>query len=287
MQANAYPIADIVDFERFPIVDLTSAAGKEVLATCRASMASRGACRLERFLKPPALAAIVAEAKVLAPKAFRHDQEFRVYIGEDMPERLPADDPRHVLARSAQACIAWDLISGRSALRALYEWDGLTDFIRAVLEKPKLYRSADPIGACSVAFTEPGGELGWHFDTSEFSVTLQLQAPDEGGEFQFSPNIRSAGNENYSGVKQLLSGDLTGVIRSASPAGTLAIFRGHDSIHRVTKVAGKTPRITAVLTYADVPDFLVSDYSRQMFYGRTEPIARRESADAWKTIGFC
>lgn len=278
MLSNTYAITDIVDFERFPIADLKSPEGKQVLETCRASMASRGACRLERFLKPQALAAMIAEAKALSPQAFRHDQEFRVYIGEDMPAQLAADDPRLAVARSAQACIAWDLFSEGSALRTLYEWNGLTDFIRAVLEKPQLYRSADPIGACSIAFTEPGGELGWHFDTSEFSVTLQLQAPEEGGEFQFARNIRTAGNENHDGVKQLLSGDLTGVVRSASPAGTLAIFKGHDSIHRVTKVSGKTPRITAVLTYADAPGFMVSDYSRQMFYGRTQPIARRESA---------
>jgi hypothetical protein len=279
MQSKTYTIADIVDLERFPIADLTSAEGKQVLETCRASMANRGACRLERFLKPSALAAMVAEAKTLAPQAFRHDQEFRVYIGEDMPEQPTADDPRLAVARSAQACIAWDLFSQGSALHTLYEWDGLTDFIRAVLDKSQLYRSADPIGACSIAFTEPGGELGWHFDTSEFSVTLQLQVPEEGGEFQFAPNIRTAGNDNYDGVKQLLAGDLAGVVRSASPAGTLAIFRGHDSIHRVTRVSGKTPRITAVLTYADAPGFMVSDYSRQMFYGRTRPIARRESAE--------
>lgn len=279
MQPNRHSITDIVDLKCFPIDDLASAGGTQLLETCRASMASRGACRLERFLRPSALAEMIAEAKTLAPKAFRHDQEFRVYIGEGMPAEIAADDPRLALARSAQACIAWDLFSENSALRALYQWDGLTNFICAVLGKPKLYRSADPIGACSVAFTEPGGELGWHFDTSEFSVTLQLQVPEEGGEFQFAPNIRTAENENHDDVKQLLSGDLTGVVRSASPAGTLAIFRGHDSIHRVTKVAGKTPRITAVLTYADIPDFLVSDYSRQMFYGRTKPIFQRDSAE--------
>lgn len=271
-QSESYPIERVIDFDRYPIADIGCDDARRLLAACRASLASKGACRLDSFLTPHALADMVREAHELLPYAFRHDEQFRVYIGEEKPDDLKPDDPRLAAARSAQACIGWDLYTAQSALRSLYEWDGLTDFIAAVLGKPRLYRSEDPIGACSVAFTEPGGELGWHFDTSEFSVTLQLQAPEAGGEFQFFPNIREPGNENYGQVSRLLAGGLTGIARSPCVAGALSIFKGHNSIHRVTPVAGRTPRITAVLTYAETPGFFVSDYSRQMFYGRTEPL---------------
>ncbi|MGE3876733.1 MAG: hypothetical protein AB7F74_27575 [Parvibaculaceae bacterium] len=273
MSAETHTIADIVDLDRHPIADLESEGGRKTLEACRASMASRGACRLEGFLRPEALDAMVNESKRLFPQAFRHDEQFRVYVSEQMPEGLPAEDPRHAMARSAQACIAWDLFSAGSMLRRLYEWDGLTNFIRAALDKPALFRSADRINACSISFTETGGELGWHFDSAEFSVTLQLQAPEEGGEFQFAPNVRSAKDENYETVSKILSGDPTGVICSKSPPGTLSIFRGHHSLHRVTPVIGETPRITAILTYADQPGFTGKSYSHKVFFGRNEPLA--------------
>lgn len=264
-------IDSIVDFDRYPIMDLQSEGAGRVLETCRATMASRGACRLEGFIRPEALEAMVREAEGLFPRAFRHDEQFRVYVAEKMPEDLPADDPRRAVARSAQACIAWDLFDTKTILRRLYEWDGLTAFLQAVLGKSTLFRSADPINACSISYTETDGELGWHFDSADFSVTLQMQAPEVGGEFQFAPNIRSNGNENYEAVSRILSGDLEGVIRSKSPPGTLSVFRGHKSLHRVTPVSGEKPRITAILTYADQPGFVGESYSHKVFFGRDTP----------------
>lgn len=258
----------IVDFDRYPIKDLDSEGARRVLETCHATMASRGACRLEGFIRPEALEAMVREAEGLFPQAFRHDEQFRVYVAENIPEGLSADDPRRVLARSAQACIAWDLFGPGAILRRLYEWDGLTDFLQAVLGKSTLFRSADPINACSISYTETGGELGWHFDSADFSVTLQMQAPDAGGEFQFAPNTRSDENENYGTVRKILDGDPEGVISSKSPPGTLSVFRGHKSLHRVTPVAGAKPRITAILTYADEPGFVGKSYSHKVFFGR-------------------
>ena len=61
-------------------------------------------------------------------------------------------------------------------------WDGLTDFVAMLLGKPRLYRSADPLAACNLAYIKDGDELGWHFDSSDFSVTLQIQAPEDGGQ---------------------------------------------------------------------------------------------------------
>ena len=34
----------------------------------------------------------------------------------------------------------------------------------------------------------PGGEQGWHFDDNEFVVSLLLQRPAVGGEFEYAPD---------------------------------------------------------------------------------------------------
>ena len=65
-------------------------------------------------------------------------------------------------------------------LRRLYESDDLTAFIAAVLRKRVLYRSADPLDALEIAIFGDGDELGWHFDNSEFSVTVMYQQAEAG-----------------------------------------------------------------------------------------------------------
>ena len=41
-----------------------------------------------------------------------------------------------------------------------------------------------------ISAMEPGGEQGWHFDDNEFVVSLLLQKPAVGGEFEYVPMIR-------------------------------------------------------------------------------------------------
>jgi hypothetical protein len=177
------------------------------------------------------------------------------------------------MQRTSQAAVAFDLIPADAAIRTFYLWDGLTDFVGALLGKPRLYRSADPLAACNLAYIKGGDELGWHFDSSEFSVTLQIQAPEGGGRFDFIPHIRSDTDENYPAVQRALLndpalGEPAGMLSAECVPGALSVFRGHHSLHRVTPVTGSRSRVTAVLTYADVPDFTVSEYSRRTFYGR-------------------
>ena len=43
-----------------------------------------------------------------------------------------------------------------------------------VLGLPELHRLADCIGCCTVNVFRPGDEQGWHYDETEFSVTLML-----------------------------------------------------------------------------------------------------------------
>ena len=55
------------------------------------------------------------------------------------------------MQHSAKKAIAYDLIPSGAPIRRLYESDDLTAFIAAVLGKPVLYRSADPLDALQIA----------------------------------------------------------------------------------------------------------------------------------------
>ena len=106
------------------------------------------------------------------------------------------------------------------------------------------------------------------FDGADAVVTLMLQPPLGGGQFEYVPMLRSADNENLEGVRRLLQGDRSGIRSMSGTAGTLALFRGHYSPHRVTTVTGPRPRIIAVLSYASTTDARLSGHVKQLFHGR-------------------
>ncbi|WP_347354819.1 hypothetical protein [Intrasporangium sp.] len=265
---TAPAFADVVDLQRYPIHDLDGRHGVDLVERCRRQLAEEGVCNLPGFITPGAVAAMVQLAHQLSGKAWKSDQRHTVYF-EPPAEGVPDGDPRARLVRSAKHGIAYDYLPADAPLRRLYESDELTEFIRRVLDKPVLYRSADPLDALQVTTFEPGDELGWHFDRSEFSVTVMYQPAERGGEFVYVPGLRTADDPNYEGVRRVLDGDPSALKVLPSAPGSLAFFHGHNALHWVTPVQGRTPRVNSVLTYGEVPDMRLNDLTSQLFYGRT------------------
>ena len=102
-------------------------------------------------------------------------------------------------------------------------------------------------------------------------MTLLIQKSKKGGEFQYIRNFRDTDNNemNFDGVNQLLDGELKYDNLVMDP-GTLVLFRGRNSIHRVTPVEGDLTRILAVLAYNSEPNISLSETSRMTFYGRLD-----------------
>lgn len=260
--------ADVVDVNTYPIHDLDSERGRAFVQSCREQLDTNGACTLAGFITPSAVQEMVALAGELAPKAWSTAQTHTIYF-EPADESVPADHPRAHQVRSSSDSIAFDNIPADAPLRRLYESDDLTRFMAAVLGKDVLYRSADPLDALQVTSFKDGDELGWHFDRSEFSVTVMYQQSDEGGKFVYYPGLRSEGNPNYEAVQAALTGDESGLVELPSAPGTLAFFHGTNALHRVTPIKGSTPRLNSVLTYGERPDMKLNDLTSQLFYGRT------------------
>jgi hypothetical protein len=237
------------------------------VARCGRELAATGASEVAGFMRPAAVAAVVDWAMKAMPDAYWTDTEHNVYFTADDPG-LPAGDPRRTRVRSAKGGLAYDQIPSGSPLRVVYESDELTAFVGAALGSEILYRHADELGALNVMYYVEAGGHGWHFDGADAVVTLMLQPPLGGGQFEYVPMLRSADNENREGVRRLLQGDRSGIRSMSGAAGTLALFRGHFSPHRVTTVTGPRPRIIAVLSYASTPDARLSSHVKQLFHGR-------------------
>ena len=95
-----------------------------------------------------------------------------------------------------------------------------------------------------------------------------LQPPKSGGAFEYVPKIRERDDEHKI-VARVLAGDRDGVVELPFTAGTLLIFGGRQTLHRVTRVSGDDPRLVPVLCYSEQPDLKNSEAVRQLFWGRT------------------
>jgi hypothetical protein len=274
MNLDPSPIATTIDLDRYPIAPLGDARAQALAGACRAQLADTGSCLLPGFLRPDAVARMAEEAAAIAPLAHRKPggRGATAYLAPP-DESFPEDHPRRRLQTSSVGAVAYDLLPRGNLVRALYEWDGLLEFLAASLGKDRLYRYADPLGALNIASMGDGEHLLWHFDQTDFVVSILLQDCERGGDFEYVPNIRDAETENYDRVRRLLDGDRSEVVRLDMAPGTLALFMGRHSIHRVTPIAGPRLRLIALLGYDTEPGTMSSDRLKLARYGRTEPIA--------------
>lgn len=262
--------ADFIDLDRYPIDDLQGPRGRALIADIKHNMAERVICALPGFLRPEALARMVAEAEALEPLAYVGPTEaspyFYNYRTAELGE-LPPDHPRVRKTPRRLRQVAYDLIPPTTAIWQLYNWDPLAAFLAKATGVERLYRSADPFQALNISVMDEGGCQQWHFDANEINVTLLLQAPEAGGEFEYVPLIRSAENENFDDVKAVLNGSRERIIQLQLEAGALVLFKGHNSMHRVAPVRGARRRFQTILAHNTRPGMVGSRESSILHYG--------------------
>lgn len=269
---------DIVDLDRYPIADLDQGAGAVFLADCQQGMEANGWCNLDGFIRDEALALLNAEATAFLPQAPVLHVKRNIYQGAVDP-MLPEDDPRRQEITHIAVQLADDQIPETSRLKRLYHSNLLTDFVCRVQKKAQLFCCADEFQALNVVSLQPGNRHAWHYDTTECTVTLLLQAAEKGGEFTFLPNSRTDDSEDREAVDRLLAGDLSGARTFSRGAGTFTLFRGGYSLHGVTEVEGRQPRISAIMTYDEEPGRVIDDAINIRIYGkRVEAILSQRQA---------
>lgn len=259
--------ADLIDLTRYPLLAEDSSGYALAVASARVGLSSIGAAELEGFINPLALALLLSEAEALAPLAWRDRGLGTAYLTAP-DEDQPVGHPRRWTAPRALGAVAYDLFPLSSALRALYEWDPIMRFVENILGRGRLYRYADSCGALNLSVMTAGDLLQWHFDQTDFVVSLALQDAEEGGDFEVVPLIRSEAHERYETVRRVLDGDSADVVRLEMSPGSLLVFEGRYSLHRVTPITGGVDRLVALLSYDTKSGTVSSDRLRKLRYGR-------------------
>src|ERR1700683_2420353 len=203
--------ADLIDLQRYPILDLNTEAARELTRDCREQLDRTGAYELPGFLTGEAVSKLTTEADRLSTLAYHSESTGTPYLEKPDPS-LPENHPRRIFDHTSVGVVASDRFPADSMMRRLYEWAPLMDFIGAALNKERLYRYADPFGALNLAVMRDGERLHWHFDQTDFVTSIALRAAEQGGDFDYVPLIRSASDENYPRVQRLLLGAGDGVV---------------------------------------------------------------------------
>lgn len=257
----------LINLDRYPLHQLDSDAGQRLLRQCMDDLERKGMFTLKGFLRGEIIDEILpGMLDKIEHESFTHAREHNVYF-DDQVDGLAADHPALARLHTVNHTLCGDQMA--EPLRQVYQWPGLIGFLARVMQKTNLYPMADPLACANVMGYYEGEGLNWHFDRSEFTTTLLLQAPRQGGEFQYRQELRSDEDPNYDAVARLLRGDDGEVSTLQLAAGDLNVFKGKNTAHRVSPPVGDKARVITVFSYYETPGRMFSDEENLGFYGRT------------------
>jgi alkylated DNA repair dioxygenase AlkB len=257
-------IADVANLEQYPLENV------EFRAQCKRTLDEKGVLVMPNFLNSSAVESIRIEAEQNQNLAYYTVNDHNIYLKENDPD-FPPDHARNRQVSSSKGCITTDQIPADSALHTLYNDPEFREFLCAVLAETELHEYADAMSSINLHYADEGQELGWHFDNSSFAITLMIQNPKDGGEFEYVKDVRDAdsGAMNYELSVKVLDGEIPTRALSMD-AGALVLFRGRNSMHRVTPSVGDRTRMLVVLAYNTEPGISLSESARMTFYGRLQ-----------------
>ena len=230
-----------------------------------------GCAVLKGFVRAEHLPAIVAECDRTAQYGHRNFNRTNPYFTVDRDD-LPTSHPLRRFYDRSNAFVPADHFGPDSILRAIYEWPSFGPFIQEALGEERFFPYADPLADVIVNLAEEGNGFPWHFDTNNYTVTLAIQNAEGGGDFEYSPYLRTPVDENYEGVERVLDGDQSLIRTLRLEPGDLQIFKGRYSLHRVTPLSGPRMRYVAIFSYVEEPGMVAQPERARQLYGRVLPI---------------
>ncbi len=258
---------DILDLDRYPLDRPGTPEWNELVMRCRSDLARDGMFNLEGLLLPTALTRAMSEVgPIMERLSFLHKRHHNIYFRKEVPGVAP-DHPALAMVDTINHTVCGDQLE-QTVIDWVYSWPQMAVFLAATLQKQTLFTMADPLARMNIMRYGDGEALNWHFDRSEFTTTLLLQEPSGGGEFLYRTNLRSETDPNFDGVAAVLTGRDPEVQSHVLKAGTLNVFKGKNTLHKVTKCRGPQDRFIAVFSYYERPGVRFTRDEQIGFYGR-------------------
>jgi hypothetical protein len=261
-------IAKTIDLSLYPLNIPHSADYRSLISAKRTELNNQQYCVMPGFLRDAQRRKIVASVESRQQHTHRADSERNVYLERTRTASLPDDHPKNIFARGCYNMMGAHLLEDNSPLKDLYYWPPMQQFIADIVGETTLFPTDDPYQPVNVLCQGDDDRSSWHFDShNDFTMTLMLQAPESGGQFQIASNMRSDNDSNYDGIAKLLLGNDSQVVTVSRNEGELVIFRGCHSAHRVTAVVGDRLRLMCVMVYETEPGVIGDPVVNETVYG--------------------
>ena len=264
-------INQIINTEKYPINDIGSLKYKELIDYTRKQLNEDGCCVLSNFIRSDSITRMKEEVdRNLNKIYFTSDKHNPYFTKED--KTLYKEHPNRIFTVRQSGYLNSDDLEKESELNRFYDSEETLKFVSDSLEVFPLYTWADPLGKNPYSVMHTDHYFPWHFDGNEFTLSILVQKTEKGGFFEYAPDLRRVDNENFEDVAKVLRGDRGPVKSLDLKPGDLQIFKGRFSMHRVTKIEGKTSRYIALPTYVK-DSYRVNrpEHSKQV-YGKALPI---------------
>jgi hypothetical protein len=259
----------VINLERYPIEDTGTAVFRDMVDRLRNELNRQQYVVLPDFIRPGARTQAIEQVERVLHLANHNHSDRNCYLQREPDSSLPQDHPRNRFLQASTWMLAADLLPPESPLKMLYYWPQMKQMVAGIVGVDALYDNEDPLQPVNALCYRNGDRSNWHFDSvNAFTMTLMLQAPERGGSFEMHPNTRTDDEQNYEQVKKVIGGDGTGVVEVGREEGSLCIFRGCNSLHRVSPVEGDRMRIMGVFVYENEPGITGDPEVNETVYGR-------------------
>jgi hypothetical protein len=253
----------IVNLQDYPLD-----ASKKFIESCNEKLTKKSVLQLNNFLNDQVILALQKEAGELHEKAYYCTQLHTILLNKK-DQKILDNNPCNIEVKSDKGCVPHDLIPTNSFLNKLYNSIEFRNFLTKVLGVKKIYPYKDNLSSINYNYYEKHQQLGWHFDNASFAITLMIDSPNKGGEFQYITKGRNY--EKNIIDKELISNVMAGKIKPKElkvKPGTLILFYGRNYLHRVKPIESDKGRILVTLNYNLEEGIELSKNARKTFFGR-------------------
>ncbi|MFT7548353.1 MAG: hypothetical protein ACI9VI_002196 [Candidatus Azotimanducaceae bacterium] len=265
---------DVINLDTYPITDTRSSAFAALVERLRNTLDTKQYVVLPNFIRSAAREQAAAQIQDVLHLA-HHNTTFRnCYLEHQTVPSLPDDHPKNILKAGSNWILAADLLPKNSPLKIIYYWENLMQLVSGIVGD-KVCAFEDPLGSVNALCLKCGDHSSWHFDSNNaFTMTLMLQAPERGGQFEMIPNLRTDEDPRYEQVSSALLNSQEDAVVVGREEGALCIFRGCNSLHRVTRVEGDKLRIMGTFFYENKPGVVGDPIVNETVYGRRATVPR-------------
>lgn len=269
MSQHTLALVDVVDLDTYPIDQPESDGYRAVVEHARSGLRADGCAVIKDLVRPVALAQLGEEIADRKHTTHFSTQVINPYFHFHRNDEWPDRHPMNTFLERSSGFIPGDSWEASTLMRRLFEHPDLARFLADCLEIDELHPYADPLAGLTANILDPGQQFTWHFDTNEFAVTVLVEEADEGGLFEYVPNIRTDGDEGFDHIQEVLEGGRRGVHTLDLRPGDMQIFRGRYSLHAVSRVAADSkPRHAAIFAYTEKPNVIGRLERTEQLFGR-------------------